>query len=358
MAKRRRLTAPDAAELKQLEEGFDAMPPLETKGMVPPIAQVAGEAAAGMVVTGPADRAEQARNRTDAERLRAAEGAGLLAVEIPLAEIAADHLSRDRVALSGPEMDELKASLRSHGQRTPIEVMRLEEGFGLISGWRRLRALGELLAETGEDSFAKVRAFVRVPASATEAYVAMVEENEIRANLSHYERGRLAAVAAGQGVFDSVQAAVNELFASASKAKRSKIRSFAMIHETLGDLLAFPTDLSERAGLQLAASLRAMGAEPFRQALAQTVLGSAAEETQVLDAVMATEKAEKDPARGGRPATAVTGHKLEALGLTSGGVVKADLFVDGLTIRLTGQELSPYEARQILERVRNMANRE
>ncbi|MBV1864962.1 MAG: chromosome partitioning protein ParB, partial [Rhodobacteraceae bacterium] len=191
----------------------------------------------------------------------------------------------------------------------------------------------------------------------TEAYVAMVEENEIRANLSHYERGRLAAVAAGQGVFESVQAAVNELFASASKAKRSKIRSFAMIHESLGDLLAFPTDLSERAGLQLAASLRAMGAEPFRQALAQSVSGSAAEETQVLDAVMATEKAEKDPARGGRPATVAAGQKLEALGLASGGVVKADLFENGLTIRLTGQGLSPYEARQILERVRSMANR-
>lgn len=357
MAKRRRLTAPDAAELKQLEEGFDTMPPLETKSMVPPIAQVAGEAAAGMMVSGPADRAEQARNLADAERLRAAEEAGLLAVEIPLAEIAADYLNRDRVALDSAEMDELKASLRKHGQRTPIEVMRLDEGYGLISGWRRLRALGELFAETGEDRFAKARAFVRAPATATDAYVAMVEENEIRANLSHYERGRLAAVAAGQGVFESVQAAVNELFAAASKAKRSKIRSFAAIHDALGDLLVYPTELSERAGLQLAASLRGLGPEVFRTALAKANPASFVEEAEVLEAVIAEQETAKDPARGGRPVTHKPAHKMESLGLVSGGMVEADLSEDGLMIRVMGKRLSPRDARQIMEHVRNMANK-
>ena len=49
MAKRRRLTAPDATALQEMEEGFAAKPqsnPFETNSLTPPIAQVAAEAAA------------------------------------------------------------------------------------------------------------------------------------------------------------------------------------------------------------------------------------------------------------------------------------------------------------------------
>ena len=51
MAKRRRLIAPDASELQELEEGFATKPsanPFETKSAVPPIAQVAAEANTAM----------------------------------------------------------------------------------------------------------------------------------------------------------------------------------------------------------------------------------------------------------------------------------------------------------------------
>lgn len=51
----------------------------------------------------------------------------------------------------------------------------------------------------------------------------MVEENEVRANLSHYERGRIAVLAAEQGHFTHVEEAVARLSGAASKAKRSKI---------------------------------------------------------------------------------------------------------------------------------------
>ena len=53
--------------------------------------------------------------------------------------------------------------------------------YGLISGWRRLTALQALHAETGEARFATVQALVRRPETAADAYVTMVEENEIRA---------------------------------------------------------------------------------------------------------------------------------------------------------------------------------
>ena len=96
----------------------------------------------------------------------------------------------------------VKASIRAHGQRTPAEITMLDEGdedghspyrFGLISGWRRLRALSELYEETGEVRFATIKALMQPEAEAAASYVAMVEENEIRAALSYYERARLVA---------------------------------------------------------------------------------------------------------------------------------------------------------------------
>jgi ParB family chromosome partitioning protein len=104
-----------------------------------------------------------------------------------------------------------------------------------------------------------VLAVLRRPDTAAEAYVAMVEENEIRAGLSYYERARVAARAAEAGVFEDASAAIDALFATASKAKRSKIRSFVRIYEALDDWLAYPSAIPERLGLKLAKALEAAG---------------------------------------------------------------------------------------------------
>jgi hypothetical protein len=82
----------------------------------------------------------------------------------------------------------------------------------------------------------------------------MVEENEIRAGMSFYERARLAAEAAKLGIYPDPAAAIAALFASASPAKRSKIGSFVRVHEALGDALRYPTAIPERLGLALAAA--------------------------------------------------------------------------------------------------------
>ncbi|MFD1810228.1 ParB/RepB/Spo0J family partition protein [Gemmobacter lanyuensis] len=96
-------------------------------------------------------------------------------------------------------MEELKSSIRASGQRLPVEVVALPEGrFGLISGWRRIAALKELAEEAGETA-PEVLALVREGREAGAIYAGMVEENELRAALTPYERGRIAAVAAGQG---------------------------------------------------------------------------------------------------------------------------------------------------------------
>ncbi|WP_101339894.1 ParB/RepB/Spo0J family partition protein [Cereibacter azotoformans] len=303
MAKRRRLEAPSAAELQELETGFARETPASTR---PPIAQVAADAAALAAPLPAAERAAAAKDSADASRLRRAEAEGLLLLEIPLSEIRADDLTRDRLKIDGEEMDELRSSIRTHGLRLPVEVFERPEGqgerYGLISGWRRLWAMRSLHADTGDETYGRIRALVRRPADVSAAYVAMVEENEIRADLSPYERGRIAALAAGQGAFDSVEEAVDVLFGSASKAKRSKIRSFALVHEELGDLLAFAPTLGERPGLRLAHALRLGYAGALREALATGRGQDPETEWALLEPLLkAAEGTAPDPSRGGRP---------------------------------------------------------
>jgi ParB family chromosome partitioning protein len=98
-------------------------------------------------------------------------------------------------------------------------------------------------------------ALIRRPESSVEAYLAMVEENEIRSGISFYERARLASEAARLGLYPHAQAAIAALFSSASPAKRSKIGSFVRVHEALGPALRYPTAIPERLGLALAGVL-------------------------------------------------------------------------------------------------------
>jgi ParB family chromosome partitioning protein len=285
MARRRRLDTPDTAELARMAEDFAAKQP---DAAALPIARVVADAAAQTARAAIEERIEAAANQADATRWREATAAGLVVEAVPLGAIDAEHLLRDRSTLDAEEMAALMASIRVHGLRLPVEVLPLagegdEARYGLVSGWRRLKAMRALLAETGEARFATIKALVRTPQDAAAAYVAMVEENEIRADLSHYERGRVCVLAAGQGAFASTDAAVAALFASASKAKRSKIRSFAMIHEEIGDALIFGPALNERTGLRLASALRGGAGPRLRHLLAHTARDSAADELAVIE---------------------------------------------------------------------------
>ena len=205
-----------------------------------------------------------------------------MVLDLALDAIAPDHLARDRLPAEDAEMGALRESIRLHGQRTPIEVTRSSRRpggalpYGLISGWRRLQALKALHAETGEPRFATVQALVRRPETAADAYVTMVEENEIRLGLSHYERARVAALATARGVFPSEDDALRALFATASRPKRSRIRAFLDIYHALDGALRFPAHLPERLGLALVERLRA---GPARRARIAAALAAAAPDT-------------------------------------------------------------------------------
>ncbi len=247
MAKRKRLTpsptpAPAVApapETKGLTNGWAGVRTRQA-----PIADVAGASATQAALE------EVAGEMADARR------EGRLVQRIGLDAIDETHLVRDRAVVDEGEMTSLEQSLRARGQQTPLEVVSLGQGrYGLISGWRRLIALRRLRAESQSGEFATALCLLRAPQSASEAYLAMVEENEIRAALSFYERARIAARAAEQGAYPTARHAVKGLFANASASKRSKIMSFLGIYAGLDTVLAFPAAMSERMGLALAKAL-------------------------------------------------------------------------------------------------------
>lgn len=349
MAKRRRLTAPDADTLRELDEGFAAKP-VDALSMTPPIAQVAGEAAALAGMTSVTDRATQARDAADAEQFRQAKAAGLVAQPIALGEINADFIRRDRLTEDPEMMAELLSSIRASGLRSPIEVAATPEGFGLISGYRRLKAYQVLAAE--DPGFDHIPAYVREADAGQDAYVSMVEENEVRANLTPYERGRIAVLSAGQGVFPSVSDAVDALFASVSKAKRSKVRSFALVHECLGDLLRFPSALTEKAGLQLATALRDGAQAELRVALDGSDCTSASDEWGVLTKALAARgKSEKDPRKGGRPSSNT---RLPSVYVEDGSELRGELSANGFRIELFGRKVDPTTGEIILREIRRI----
>ncbi|AVW93587.1 hypothetical protein DA792_21340 (plasmid) [Celeribacter baekdonensis] len=199
MAKRKRLT-PARPDVTSLGGGVEPNPAEieskapETKSMFPlgvarpaprpPIAQVAGEAAVSAALTELTETVARARAE------------GRIVELLALSDVDKGHLVRDRVHVQSEDLDALKSSLLTRGQQTPIEVVDRGTGvsprYGLISGWRRLLALSEIEAD-------QVLAIVRQPKTSSDAYVAMVEENEIRADISFYERARIVVKALEQG---------------------------------------------------------------------------------------------------------------------------------------------------------------
>jgi ParB family transcriptional regulator, chromosome partitioning protein len=161
---------------------------------------------------------------------------------------------------------------------------------------KRLTVIRALSQETGASAFATIRALVRHPTQASEAYVAMVEENEIRVGLSYYERARIVLKSFEQGVFGSEKKALYGLFSTASKAKRSKIGSFITVVRHLDGALVFPVRLPERLGLVLARALEADDRLAGRIAarLGQARPADAAAEQALIAAILAPPVAEAE----------------------------------------------------------------
>lgn len=274
MAKRKRL---DPAVITQSPSPAPQVSTLGSGRSRPPIADVSRDAAT------------QAALEEVTGELHAARQEGRMVLELPLQAINVSYLVRDRVLMDDDDMISLASSIRDRGQQTPIEVTDLGEGrYGLISGWRRFTVLQGLYEDTGEARFATIKALVRDPKGQGDAYKAMVEENEIRAALSFYERARIALKAAERGVYPSVHDAVQGLFSAARAPKRSKIMAFTHLVGPLDDTLRFPAAIPEKVGLALVARLQSDAgfAEDLTRAINAAGPQTPEAERKVLDAAL------------------------------------------------------------------------
>lgn len=293
-----------------------------------------------------ADAADSAALAEMAHTLEVARASGRMVLDLACGDIAPDHLTRDRIPSDDEEMAALRESLRQHGQRTPIEVTPIMGAlpYGLISGWRRLNAVKALHAETNDPRFATIKALVRQPQSAADAYVSMVEENEIRVGLSHYERARVAARATQRGIFESEKKALLALFATASRAKRSRIRSFLEIYHALDGILRFPTHLPERLGLDLVEMVRDDQAESIRLALEMQNPQTPEAEMDILGKLAAKPR--------GRKIGADPGHRVRILSDVS---CEHSLRGETLTLRFKGKGVTPELTDEILKAIADLA---
>lgn len=321
-------------------------------GLTPPIAQIVDDTA----------RAASARDARDAQSWRDAGAEGRIVTLLALDQIDETHMMRDRMVVIAEDLDELRQSVQTNGLRLPIEVLPMGPGrYGLISGWRRLAVYRQLLAEEGAD-WARIPALIRAPAEAPALYTAMVEENELRAQITPYERGRIAVMSAVLGAFSDTEAAISTIFATASKAKRSKIRSFAFIHEELGEMLQFPTDLSERNGLRLAHALREGFGPQLRHALirsGKSGTGAAYEWSLIAPIIAAAEAVEPhqddgSPARGGRPRSSFERNIGAPKPLANEITMERVLHEDGYSIRLRGAKVSSELVDLVMDHLRRM----
>ena len=256
------------------------------------------------------EKVEQRRkNAADAKEYREARDEGRVLISLPVDAVRTDDLPRDRLDLSAvalsDEMDELKTSIRDRGQREPIEVYRDEKGaFQLKSGWRRLNALRQLAEEAGDGAFSTVTA--RVAESGEDRltqYLDMVEENIIREDLSFAEMAQLAITAAADPAFEATdaEAMIGRLYKSVHKVKRSYIRSFVLLLNTLGDALKWPRAIPRNLGVEAARNIKSNPQVADRMRDAVAFASDAEDQNRILQDFVAGSVGKRDVKAARKP---------------------------------------------------------
>lgn len=111
-----------------------------------------------------------------------AEGAGASALDIPLAELESNPL-QPRRRFEPTALEELAATIRTHGVLTPVVVRRAAHGYQVVAGERRVRA-------------ARLAGLTRIPAIVKEASNAQALEMALVENLQREDLNPLEAAEA------------------------------------------------------------------------------------------------------------------------------------------------------------------
>ena len=259
--------------------------------------------------------------------------------QIPLAQIDAEALPRDRLTLDDEALAALQRSVLSDGLRQPIEVFPMQGrppfAYGLISGLRRLTVFRTLATQRANGDFATIPALIRTPASIPAALAAMVTENEIRADPSPWDKGRILVKVVADGHFPTLDAAVTALYPHTSRQKRSRLRAAASVVDALDGLISTPDQLVERQIERMSSALRGGFVELIEHILREYCGQSLATQwSALLSTLNEANKCEEEipatPTRPGRPR--------RMLSLPQGLVIRREVLPNGYALRFTGPE--------------------
>ncbi len=247
MSKKRRVFDID---FEDVEPSVPAGTPETRRG---PMAAAIAENADALAARQSAEAAIRAENDALAHEHVRLKKAGLITDLIPLDLIKSEKLTRDRVSGRDEEIDELKSSIRDIGLSNPIRVEKLEQGYELIQGYRRLTAFRELYEETGDPAYAAIPSGINASGEQIQQlYRRMVDENLVRRAVSFGEMAVLAiAYRSEDPTVESYDRAVELLFASSGRQRRSYIKSFVRLIQQVGGQLEHPEALPRAQGLSL-----------------------------------------------------------------------------------------------------------
>lgn len=184
----------------------------------------------------------------------------LLIEEIPHNAIDENYYLRDRVSSNDSADHELRTSIKLHIQKMPIEVVQIayrdaHRRYGLVSGYRRLQAI-RFLQNEGYPEFNTIKACV-LPHDHRSALIAQAIENDVRKDISPFERAFFVHRAAGTEAFSNVVDVIAHMYQHASASKISKIMSSVKLVDFIGDLVVHKNCIQEATGLRLVRYLEA-----------------------------------------------------------------------------------------------------
>lgn len=291
MSKKRRVFDID------FEEVETAVPAGTAETRRGPMATAITENADALAERQSAEAAIRAENDALAHEHVRLKKAGLITDLIPLDQVRTEKLTRDRVAGRDDEIDELKASIRDIGLSNPIRVEKLEQGYELIQGYRRLMAFRELHDETGDAAYALIPAGINASGEhIQQLYRRMVDENLVRRGVSFGEMAQLAiAYRAQDPTIESYDRAVEVLYASSGRQRRSYIKLFVRLIQQTGDSLHYVEAVPRALGLAL---LKRLEEDPDQCEILQQVLAkhperSVAQEQNLLSGFLSQKRMSK-----------------------------------------------------------------
>ena len=266
-------------------------------------------------------------------------------------------LPRDRMTLDPAALAELQSSIASEGLRQPIEVWRLTtptpEGhlYGLISGLRRLTAHQNLARLRGNTDFTTIPAFLRTPRDIPHALATMVAENEVRSEITPYEKAMLILNAVAEGIFPTPDAAIATLFPASNPTTRSRLRTTVTVAEELNGLLTDPTAYSLRQLLRIAAALKAGFSEVIEVALREAEDRSQPGQWALLQNILTeSELSLKDPTFDPPPPRRAKRLSRPRHGLT----IRREWLPNGWQLVFTGPEAKGMMIERVMEEIERM----